>query len=77
MIRIFFANKIRNDLLIFRKKLKENANLRGKSLLPTLVETKKAFVYVSVVPAIQFVDIYAAEQGVDIIQEDLGKNVGD
>lgn len=59
--------------MIFRKKLKKDSNIKGKSLLPTLVGTKQAFVYVSVEPAIQFVDIYAAEQGVDIIQEDLGK----
>lgn len=59
--------------MILRKQLKKDANIRGKSVLPTLVETKQAFVYVSVEPAIQFVDIYAAEQGVDIIQEDLGK----
>lgn len=48
-------------------------NFKGKSSLYALVNSKKAFVYVSTVPVIQITEKYATKQGVDIIQEHLGK----
>lgn len=58
---------------ILRKKMKKNFNLKGKSSLYRLANHKRAFVFVTLERELHLAELYATDNGFDVIQGNLGK----